>query len=90
MEDDDDMDEDTDDFTVNVGAIAQELVKPGGDLVFPCDSCNPGNATGFECDTPIPMPTKEQVDAETERIRRPIRLPQPGEPRASLSLAGNL
>ncbi|KAG8814977.1 hypothetical protein FRC17_000905 [Serendipita sp. 399] len=65
--------------------IAHEPLRPGGNLIYPCDSCAPGNSTGYECSWPIPMPTPEQLLQEIERTGRSIRVPGPGEPRAPLS-----
>lgn len=63
---------------------------PGGNLVFPCPSCNPINNTGYVCSEPIPMPTPGQIAAEQSENRPngpAIREPMRGELRVSLQSA---
>lgn len=93
--DDDDMqdaewdNEDMEDITTRF-APTHQAPRPGGDLIFPCDSCLPGNPTGFECDYPIPMPSQDDVNLEIQRTGRIIRPPTGGEPRAPLSLGDHV
>lgn len=35
-----------------------------GNLLFPCPSCHPDNATGYVCPQPIPVPTPQQIQDE--------------------------
>ncbi|KAG8904687.1 hypothetical protein FRB99_001328 [Tulasnella sp. 403] len=63
---------------------------PGGNLVFPCPSCYPGNITGYTCQEPIQMPSPEQMTMEQQASRPmgpPIRPPGRGDVRASLQAA---
>ncbi|KAG8801711.1 hypothetical protein FRC18_007727 [Serendipita sp. 400] len=65
--------------------IAHEPLRPGGNLIFPCNSCTPGNTTGYECPWPIPTPTSDELQLEIARTGRAIRAPGPGEPHAPLN-----
>jgi hypothetical protein len=70
--------------------FGHDPMRPGGDLVFPCDSCLPGNNTGYQCSWPIPMPTTDEINHEVHRTGRVIRPPQAGEKRAPLSLGNDV
>jgi hypothetical protein len=79
---------DDEDITARVPFLpAHEPLRPGGNLLFPCESCAPGNGTGYECDWPIPIPTAEEIELETQRTGRVIRAPRIDELKAPLSLA---
>lgn len=85
------MQVDSDDVTARISFLpAHEPLRPGGSLIFPCESCAPGNSTGYECDWPIPMPTPEEIQLESQRTGRMIRAPRVDELKAPLSLADDV
>lgn len=88
-DDDDEMlQDDAEDVTARISFLpAHEPLRPGGNLIFPCDSCTPGNATGYVCPLPISLPTSEQINLEAQRTGRIIRAPQMDELRAPLEQA---
>jgi hypothetical protein len=99
VERDEDWDDDTDeimqvdpeDVTARISFLpAHEPLSPGGSLIFPCESCAPGNSTGYTCDWPIPMPTPEEIQLESQRTGRMIRAPRVDELKAPLSLADDV
>ena len=88
-DDDDEMNqEDSADLTARISFLpAHEPLRPGGNLIFPCDSCTPGNTTGYTCPWPIAVPTAEQIELESQRTGRMIRAPGQDEVKAPLSQA---
>jgi hypothetical protein len=88
-DDNEDMEGFVEDVTAHL-VQPHEPSRPGGNLIFPCDSCQSGNITGYDCDYPIPMPSAEEIDRETQRTGSIIRAPEVGERRAPLSLGDHM
>ncbi|KIM34035.1 hypothetical protein M408DRAFT_325567 [Serendipita vermifera MAFF 305830] len=87
-EDEEMTQDESEDVTARISFLpAHEPLCPGGNLIFPCDSCTPGNITDYECQWPISMPTEEQINMETQRTGRMIRAPGANELRAPLAQA---
>jgi len=88
-DDDEEMtQEDAEDLTARISFLpAHEPLRPGGNLIFPCNSCAPGNTTGYTCSWPIAMPTFDQIELESQRTGRMIRAPGQDEVKAPLSQA---
>ena len=90
-DDDEEMELDPEDITARLSFLpAHEPLRPGGNLIFPCESCMAGNSTGYQCQWPIPMPTEEEIRLESQRTGRVIRIPQADEPKMPLSFADDV
>lgn len=81
---DDGEDEDMDDED---GYPNDEPYFPGGNLIWPCPSCAPGNNTGYVCVDPIPEPSAGEALAESQRLGRLLIAPRPHDLRPSIETA---
>lgn len=81
-EDDHDWDEDEDEDGDEDGDIdfgEEDHLWIGGRLIFPCAACRPGHPSGYTCPTPIPEPTEEMKQFESQTYlngRRIVTEPQ--------------